>query len=184
MDFKVTRDDSYLEHHGVLGMKWGIRRLSRASSASKKDAQNLRENGYEKEADAVQKVSDENYRKAQNKAGKLYEKEMKKATNHISRTATGRSIKAYNMTAKQYNEHRETNAGNSRADQDRYAKQFNKDMSVNYNNMMYEDLSQNKHYQRATNLYKQYSLHKVNTLARRNQKYHDEVDRYLKSKGL
>jgi tRNA G46 methylase TrmB len=91
MDFKVTRDDSYLEHHGVLGMK---------------------------------------------------------------------------------------------ADQDRYAKQFNKDMSVNYNNMMYEDLSQNKHYQRATNLYKQYSLHKVNTLAGRNQKYHDEVDRYLKSKGL
>ena len=61
----------YLQHFGVKGMKWGVRRARKASSASARDAANLRKYGYTKEADAVQKVSDKQRRKADDLQRKL-----------------------------------------------------------------------------------------------------------------
>lgn len=54
-------DNRYLMHHGVRGMKWGVRKESnrnlRAAAASQRDANSLRKAGYLKEAAAVQKVA-------------------------------------------------------------------------------------------------------------------------------
>ena len=53
-----------LYHYGVLGMKWGVRRARKSAIATSRDAADLRKHGYIKEADAVQKVSDKQRKKA------------------------------------------------------------------------------------------------------------------------
>lgn len=90
----------YLIHHGIKGMRWGIRkyqnadgsltsagkqrygggsiqkakfkenRHDRAARAAQRDADNLRKHGYTKEADAVQKVADIQRNKAAVKRAK------------------------------------------------------------------------------------------------------------------
>jgi hypothetical protein len=183
MDYKVTRDDLYLAHHGVLGMRWGIRRLSSASDASKKDADNLRKSGYKEEADAVQKVSDENYRKARTAAGKLYEKEMKRATRDVSSTSNRRTIESYNRTADEYNFNASHNPQKYK-NLDDYNAKFNKDHNNNYNKMLYRDLANNRHYKKAISLYDTYHLSEVNELAAKNKPYHSTINKYMKSQGL
>lgn len=64
---------SELYHYGVKGMKWGVRkdnttirsrRLRKSSAKSRGEAENLRKAGYEKEADAVDRIANRKDEKA------------------------------------------------------------------------------------------------------------------------
>ena len=72
-----------LMHYGVLGMKWGVRRHTRAANAVQRDADNLRKHGYKAEAEAVQKVADKHRQKAANAQRKLNVKK-KKSDNAVA----------------------------------------------------------------------------------------------------
>lgn len=117
-----------LYHHGVLGMKWGVRKDRYTSggvrisakrktlrniimtSAYKKqsaDAKNLRENGYKKEAAAVQKVA--NKSKAKARASQIkYDKEVANRDTRQNVSAVNKTFKAYkkNPNKKTYNEYK------------------------------------------------------------------------------
>lgn len=72
----------YLVHHGVKGMRWGYRRARRAAEAASRDASDLRKHGYLKEADAVQKVADKNYKKAKSIAESRLNRNAKKSAKY------------------------------------------------------------------------------------------------------
>ena len=65
MDFKVTTDDSTLQHHGVKGMKWGIRRVIRDGKVYAKETKKskAREYGWNKQYKNREKLSDEKLKK-------------------------------------------------------------------------------------------------------------------------
>lgn len=89
-----------LYHYGVKGMKWGVRRLTKAAERAEKDANDLRKHGYKKEADAVQKVADKNRKKANDKKIKDSRKEDVKNRRKLSDADLKKKVERLSMEKK------------------------------------------------------------------------------------
>lgn len=166
----------YLEHHGIKGQRWGVRRFETESghltAAGKKRYQNA--DGTLTKA-GKKKISKE-YKKAQ-AAG---DKDL--ASNHSNIYAN-----AYNKSADQmnngginkFNAKQEKKYGKDYANRkeyfQEYEEEFNKLLKKNYGTMMAEFIDNNSNYNKAKSLVKQYDMLKWDDLAKQNSEYYDEI---------
>lgn len=100
-DVKVDERNNYLVHHGVLGMKWGVRKDKRTSGSKAKELSNkITEkrlsrfsNKTEKYQNKSQKYNNKKTRYLERKSGKLDKLEYKLAENKMRKQASlGRNL--------------------------------------------------------------------------------------------
>lgn len=147
----ISEDELY--HHGVKGMKWGVRKYQNPDGS-------LTNAGKKKQA----------------KAAKQYQKEMIKYQRESNRRAASINLKAYNKTADEYNngkiaEFNRTHDKKSKTYFDDYTKQFKRDYHRNFDKLKLREMENNKHYQKAQKLVAKYNLLEVSDLARKNNDF-------------
>lgn len=101
MNYRITRDDAYLEHHGILGQKWGIRRYQNkdgtwTNAGKKRYGDDIPDGKTSKKPKSASEMSTEELRKAVNR-GNLERRYNELSTNSNS---AGRVIdSAFNLSS-------------------------------------------------------------------------------------
>ena len=156
----------YLEHHGILGQKWGVRRYQNEDGSYTPAGQKRRDREIKK-------------------ASKQYDKYAKKVTQHIASKQNDIWLRAYNKSADEmnnglidkYNKDYEKKLGdkaknhnyaNDKKYNEGYEKLFDKVMTKNMNAETLKEFKSDPDYKKAQELCKKYSLEKVNDLAKDN----------------
>lgn len=142
------KEEAYLIHFGVLGMKWGRKSLKNPDGT----------------------ISDSNKKKL----SKQYKKLAVKTTNAIAKRSQDRYVEAYNKTADEYNNgktdaYNKKNKVSSSNYESKYQKQFEKDLNTKYNKMVVSEILANKHYKKAQALVKEYNMTTFDQLAKANE---------------
>ena len=158
-------DTEYIEHHGILGQKWGVRRYQNKDGSL---------------TAAGKKHISKEYQKAQAKGDKQlasnYNKLYINAYNKSADAMNDGGIDAFN--AKQEKKYGKDFANRDGYMQD-YEKEFDKLFSKNFSKTVSEFIDNNADYQKAKSLVKQYNMLDWDSLAKQNSEYYDEIHKKL-----
>lgn len=154
-----------LYHHGILGMKWGIRR-------------------YQNEDGSLTPSGKKRY-------GREYERTSKKVMKKLNKNANRIHINAYNKAADEannggieaFNAQQEKKYGKNFFKRDAYVedynKWFNERFDANLNKLLLDFYSNDKDFQKAQSLVDRYNMTEWNELAKNNTKIINELKRSL-----
>lgn len=156
-----------LYHHGVLGMKWGVRR-------------------YQNKDGSLTNAG-------RKKISKQYSKQSTKVTKDLYRQQNSMWVKSYNKTADymngggidKFNKQQEKKYGKDFGKRDGYMddyqKLFDKKMNQNLNKALNDFYSNNKNVQKSRDLVKKYEMTKWDDLAKQNESTIEEVRKVVNS---
>lgn len=152
---------AYLEHHGILGMKWGVRR-------------------YQNEDGSLTEIGKRRHAREQKKAVKRYKKESINVQKEQLRNRQRLYVNAYNKTVDEYNNGKiaEYNKKHKVTDKDYesgYEEQFSRDFKRNLNRAVMDFTLSSPAYKRGVALANKYRLWEIDELARQNKQFVDEM---------
>ena len=154
-----------LYHHGILGMKWGVRR-------------------YQNEDGSLTSAGKKRY-------GREYERTSQKVMNKLNKNANRIYSKAYNKAADEannggieaFNAQQEKKYGKNFFKRDAYVedynKWFNERFADNWNKLLMDFYSNDKDFKKAQSLIDRYNMTEWNELAKNNTKIINELKRSL-----
>lgn len=158
----------YLQHHGIKGQKWGVRRFQNAdgtlTSAGKK------------------------------RISKEYKKEAVKVSKELAKNQTKLYVSAYNKTADhmnnggidKFNKQQEKKYGKNFSKRDGYEKEyeklFSKEFEKNWNQTLTDFYKSNTNYKKAEELVKKYDMTKWDDLAKQNAEAIESLREYFNKK--
>ena len=147
-------DKNELYHHGVLGMKWGVRRYQNKDGSLTSAGKKKISKQYSKEQGKGDKVLKRSY-------NRMYVNAYNKAAQEMNNGGIDR----YNESQKKkYGENYSKRAGY----QEEYIEMFNKKVSKNLNKSIYDLAKSDPHYRKATELVKKYDMLSWDELAKYN----------------
>lgn len=165
--------ESYLEHHGILGMKWGVRRYRNPDGT-------LTEAGKKR-------------------VSKQYRKYALRAQNDFNNDLTGIRIRTYNHAAdkmnnggiKKYNEDYDKKLGDKAKDHDYstdeeyikgYERLFKQELNKSAASVSIEYWESNKNYKKAKAIADKYSLYDIDDIAKSQYNMMNDLRRIAEGK--
>ena len=150
-----------LEHHGILGMRWGVRRYENADGS-------LTEKGKKKVSAEYKKQSIAGDKELSKKYNDLYFKAYNKSADYMN----DGGIDKFNANQKKkYGDNFSKRSGY----EEDYEAAFNKLLSQNLEKTLYDFSLSNPAYQKADKLVKKYDMTSWDELAKSNSEVSDEL---------
>ena len=184
MTYIYTEYD-YLAHHGIKGMKWGVRKRRRSkvldfvTGGGPKVYEHYKNGDYEIPPKEKYNMNKERHRK---KAISEYNKLARRAEYEVSVGNRDRYVTSYNDVARRmnsggiatYNKH---NSPKDPEYENNYHRCFNSMVTIKYNNETTKATLENRNFKKARNLARELDLGKYD----KNVKESDDFENYIKS---